>query len=92
MTTVHTHSATCTYLGADYDPRTSRTSPAPYCGCASNGYSSYCAEHYPVVYAVGTGLRKRHKDIRRAESVHTLESLFHECVAELEAEGELVLD
>jgi hypothetical protein len=91
MTTQH-HSHTCTYLGVDYDARTSRVSPAPYCGSASNGYSSYCEQHYPVVYAVGSGLRKRHKDIRRAEAVHTLESLFHECVAELEAEGELVLD
>jgi hypothetical protein len=92
MSAVDAYSKTCTYLGEDYDPRTSRVSPAPYCGCASNGYSSYCAEHYPTVYNVGSGLRKRHKDIRRAESVHTLESLFHECVAELESEGELVLD
>jgi hypothetical protein len=91
MTTAQ-HSHSCTYLGVDYDPRTSRVSPAPYCGCATNGYSSYCEEHYPVVYAVGSGLRKRHKDIRVAEAVHTIESLFHEAVAELEAEGELVLD
>jgi hypothetical protein len=79
-------------LGPDYDARTSRTSPAPYCGCASTEHSSYCAEHYAIVYQAGTAHRKRHKDIRRAESVHTLESLFHEAVAELEAEGELVLD
>jgi hypothetical protein len=92
MTATAQHSHTCTYLGEDYDPRTSRVSPAPYCGSASNGYSSYCELHYPVVYSVGSGLRKRHKDIRVAEAVHTLESLFHECVAELEAEGELVLD
>ena len=92
MTTVNTHSKTCTYLGVDYDPRTSRISPAPYCGCASNDYSSYCDLHYPVVYSVGSGLRKRHKDIRTAEAVHTLESLFHEAVAELELEGEAILD
>ena len=92
MTTVNQHSKTCTYLGVDYDPRTSRISPAPYCGCASNDYSSYCDTHYPVVYSVGSGLRKRHKDIRVAEAVHTLESLFHEAVGELEAEGELILD
>ena len=90
--TTQPHSKTCTYLGVDYDARTSRISPAPYCGCASNDYSSYCDVHYPVVYAVGSGLRKRHKDIRVAESVHTLESMFHEVVAELESEGELVLD
>jgi hypothetical protein len=92
MHTTADYSKTCTYLGEDYDARTSRISPAPFCGCASNGYSSYCEQHYPVVYNVGSGLRKRHKDIRRAEAVHTLESLFHECVAELEAEGETVLD
>ena len=91
MTTAQ-HSPTCTYLGVDYDARTSRISPAPYCGCASNGYSSYCDAHYPVVYSVGSGLRKRKKDIRIAEAVHTMESLFHEVVAELEAEGELTLD
>jgi len=92
MHTTADYSMTCTYLGVYYDARTSRISPAPFCGCASNGYSSYCEQHYPVVYNVGSGLRKRHKDIRRAEAVHTLESLFHECVAELEAEGETVLD
>lgn len=92
MTATQQHSHTCTYLGEDYDPRTSRISPAPYCGCPSNDYSSYCELHYPVVYSVGSGLRKRKKDIRVAEAVHTMESLFHEVVAELEAEGELVLD
>jgi hypothetical protein len=86
------HSKTCTYLGEDYDARTSRVSPAPYCGSASTEHSSYCAEHYPVVYQVGSGLRKRGKDIARANSVWTLESLFHEVVAELELEGEAVLD
>jgi hypothetical protein len=90
--TTHTHSSTCTYLGADYDPRNARDEATPYCGCVTNGWSSYCDTHYPVVYNVGSGLRKRKKDIARAESVHTLESLFHEVVAELESEGELVLD
>ena len=92
MTMTDAYSKTCTYLGPDYDARTSRVSPAPYCGCASTEHSSYCSTHYAVVYQAGTANRKRHKDIRRAEAVHTLESLFHECVQELEAEGELVLD
>jgi hypothetical protein len=92
MTATAQHSHTCTYLGTDYDPRTSKISPAPYCGCSTNGYSSYCEQHYPIVYSVGSGLRKRHKDIARANSFWTLESLFHEVVAELEAEGELVVD
>ena len=81
------HSKACTYLGADYDPGTSRISPAPYCGADSNGDSSYCEAHYPLVYNVGSGLRRRKKDIRVADSVWTLESLFHEAVAELESEG-----
>jgi hypothetical protein len=91
MSAIDAYSKTCTYLGEDYDPRTSRISPAPYCGCATNEHSSYCDAHYPIVYQVGSGLRKRHKDIRVADSVWTLESLFHEAVAELEAEGEEVL-
>jgi hypothetical protein len=91
MTTVNDYSKTCTYLGVDYDARTHR-GPSPYCGAASTEHSSYCSTHYPIVYQAGTANRRRHKDIRRAEAVHTLESLFHECVAELEAEGELTLD
>ena len=87
---LYTHNTTkgCTYLAQDYDSRTSRISPAPYCGCVDmHEDSSFCTEHYPVVYQVGSGLRKRHKDIRVANTVWTLESLFHEVVAELEAEG-----
>lgn len=79
---------TCTYLASDYDSRTSRVSPAPYCGCKDlREGSSFCNTHYPVVYQEGTHNRKRHADIRRANSVWTLESLFHEVVAELEEEG-----
>jgi hypothetical protein len=92
MTTTQQYSPTCTYLAPEYDPRNARDEATPYCGCATNGHSAYCEAHYPIVYQVGSGLRKRHKDIRVAESVWTLESLFHECVAELEAEGELELD
>ena len=78
----------CTYLAVDYDARTSRVSPAPYCGCKTMYKdSAYCTEHYPVVYQEGTAQRKRHADIRRANTVWTLESLFHEVVAELEEEG-----
>ena len=78
----------CTYLAPDYDARTSRISPAPYCGCKQMYRdSSYCEAHYPIVYQAGTAQRRRHKDIRVAEVVWTLESLFHEVVAELEGEG-----
>lgn len=78
----------CTYLAPDYDSRTSRVSPAPYCGCKTlYKDSGYCEQHYPIVYQEGTANRLRHKDIARANTVWTLESLFHEVVAELEAEG-----
>ena len=79
----------CTYLAPDYDSRTHDYSltPTPYCGCSVLEGEGYCEVHYPVVYAVGTANRKRRKDIQRAEAVWTLESLFHEVVAELEDEG-----
>ena len=86
MTTATAHNNQCTYLGAEYDARTSRISPAPYCGCPTNGFSSYCEDHYPVVYKVGSGLRKRHADIRRANAVWDLESEFNAIVMELGAE------
>ena len=85
MTTLHT----CTYLPVDYDSRTHdyTLTPTPYCGHTALEGELYCDAHYPVVYAVGTANRKRRKDIQRAEAVWTLESLFHEVVAELEDEG-----
>jgi len=49
--------------------------------------STYCEEHALKMGPNGTALRRRHKDIRRANAVWTLESDFHDVVAELEAEG-----
>ena len=79
----------CTYLAPDYDSRTHDYSltPTPYCGCSVVEDELYCEAHYPVVYQVGTANRKRHKDIRTADTVWTLESDFHDVVAELESEG-----
>lgn len=78
----------CSYLGPDYDPRTSRISPAPYCGCKTLVADTlYCQEHYSLMYVKGSSLRKRKRDIKRADGVRILESLFNEAVAELEAEG-----
>lgn len=77
----------CQYLGPDYDPQQHK-GVTPYCGCKPVvGTSVYCSTHYPLIYAEGTALRKRHKDIRRAQAVWDLESAFNEAVAELEAEG-----
>ena len=80
----------CTYLATDYDSRTHdyMLTPTPYCACKTMYRdSAYCEEHYPIVYQEGTANRKRHADLRRANTVWTLESLFHEVVAELELEG-----
>jgi len=80
---------TCQYLGPDYDPQdmSNRLKPTPYCGCATLAGKSYCSEHYAIVYAKGSALRKRTKDRARAASLRQLESLFNEAIAELEAEG-----
>ena len=82
----------CQYLGKDYDPRTwYKANPGqatPYCGCKTLvGDSLYCAEHYARMYVKGSALRKRKKDIARAQQLRDLESLFNEAVAELESEG-----
>jgi hypothetical protein len=47
----------------------------------------YCETHLWQVYQKGSAHARRKKDIRVADSVHTWESLFHEAVGELEAEG-----
>ena len=48
---------------------------------------NYCEQHLWRVYAKGTQLSKRKKDIKVATTVHFWESLFNEAVEELEAEG-----
>ena len=64
---------TCTYLGPDYDPqewyKANPGLPTPYCGCATLQGKSYCSEHYAVVYAKGSALRKRHKDLRKVKYI-----------------------
>ena len=80
----------CQWLGPEYDPREhkDRLKPTPYCGCKDLvGESLYCAEHYARMYVKGSALRKRKKDIARAQQLRDLESLFNEAVAELESEG-----
>ena len=77
----------CTYLGPAYDPRTHKGMP-PYCACKTLVEGTlYCAEHHALMYVKGSALRKRKKDIRTADNVRMIESLFNEAVAELEAEG-----
>ena len=77
----------CTYLGQDYDPRTHKGA-TPYCGAHDLANDTlYCEQHYAVMYVKGSALRKRTKDIRRAEAYWSLEDAFNEAVKELEEEG-----
>lgn len=74
----HQHTDTCTYIGAH--------GHTPTC-CAPTVLGSYCAEHYAIVYAKGTRLGRRVKDMRKAEELRQLVSLFNEAIEQLEAEG-----
>jgi hypothetical protein len=66
---------TCTYIGTG----TPCTSPA------LEG-RSYCADHYAVVYKVGSG-KQRKKDTAKAQRVRYVQQLFYEACEQLEAEG-----
>jgi hypothetical protein len=71
----NTPAHTCTYIGTG-------------AGCTAQALegSSYCAEHYALVYKVGSG-RQRKKDTRQAQRVRLVEQLFQEAVDQLVAEG-----
>jgi len=77
----------CTYLGPAYDARTHR-GPTPYCGRHDlvNG-TLYCGQHYEQMYVKGSALRKRHKDVRKANAIRQLISDFNAALEELESEG-----
>ena len=70
-----TRSTTCTYIGTG----------TPCTHAALDG-KSYCAEHYSVVYKVGSG-KQRKKDTRVAANVRLIQQLFYEAMEQLEAEG-----
>lgn len=82
---------TCTYLGPDYDPqewyKANPGKPTPYCGCQALPGKSYCEEHYGLVYAKGSALRKRHKDLRVKAQTEELRQLILDIAEELEDEG-----
>ena len=65
----------CTYIGT-----------GPACTCTALEGKSYCAEHYALVYRVGSG-RQRKKDTLRAQRVRLVQQLFYEACDQLEAEG-----
>jgi len=66
---------TCTYIGSGT-------------GCTAHALegSSYCEEHYALVYKVGSG-RVRKKDNRQANRVRMVEQLFQEAIDQLIMEG-----
>jgi len=66
---------TCTYIGT-----------GPRCTCTALEGRSYCADHYAVVYKVGSG-KQRKKDTLRAQRVRLVQQLFYEACDQLEAEG-----
>ena len=72
MTTTHT---ACTYIGT-----------GTHCTAQALEGKSYCAEHYAVVYKVGSG-RQRRKDTAQAQRVRLVQQLMLEAIDELEAEG-----
>ena len=73
----------CQWIGQEQDY-------APYtlsCPCSPVQGRSYCPEHLARVYQLGTALRKRRKDIRRANAVWDIESDLNSVLEELESEG-----
>jgi len=68
---------TCTYIGSGHTGS---------CTAAVLEGTSYCAEHYALVYKVGSG-RVRKKDTRQADRVRLVEQLFQEAIDQLILEG-----
>ena len=66
---------TCTYIGTG----------TPCTHSALEG-KHYCADHYAVVYKVGSG-KQRKKDTLQAARVRLIQQLFYEAIEQLEAEG-----
>lgn len=66
---------TCTYIGTGT-------------GCTHTAleHKHYCADHYALVYKVGSG-KQRKKDTLRAQRVRLVQQLFYEACEQLEAEG-----
>jgi len=66
----------CTYIGQSAG------------GCDQHAVigRSYCLEHLPLIYKMGSAITRK-KDLRTAASVWDLESEFNAAVEELVAEG-----
>ena len=66
---------TCTYIGT-----------GTACTCTALEGRSYCADHYAIVYKVGSGKRRK-KDTLQAQRTRLVQQLFYEACDILEAEG-----
>ena len=69
-----------------YTPVCSWIGQGEMCTEHSAAESSYCLQHYGLVYRVGSG-RVRKRDTRQAQRVRLTQQLLQEAVDELEAEG-----
>jgi hypothetical protein len=66
---------TCTYIGGGE-------------GCTQAALEGrhYCAEHYALVYKVGSGVQRR-KDSAQAARVRLVQEMMQSAIEQLEAEG-----
>lgn len=78
----------CQWVGAEQDPR---KGPLVFCNHASVPGKSYCPEHYPRVYVVGSALTKGRSAGGRSENTTIVEEL-QEAYEELVEEGEILVD
>jgi len=73
--TAYTYTTVCSWIGA-----------GEMCTEHSAAESSYCLQHYGLVYKLGSG-RVRKKDTRTAEKVRLVQQLMQEAIDQLELEG-----
>ena len=80
----------CQYIGPDQDPR---LGPVKMCGHKVIDGKAYCAEHYPVVYMVGSSITKLKRSASPVAQKQRWEGeiseLMWELYEELLAEGEI---
>lgn len=73
--TAYTYTPVCSWIGA-----------GEMCSASSAQDSSYCVQHYGLVYKLGSG-KQRKKDTRTAEKVRLVQQLMQEAIDQLELEG-----
>ena len=78
----------CQWVGAEQDPR---KGPLVFCNHASVPGKSYCEEHYPRVYVVGSALTKGRSAAARSEKTTILDEL-QDAYEELVEDGEISVD